>query len=367
MSHIEIVYEDLKKVNQPYFSDFSEKLNEVMKGGWYILGENVHEFESQFSKIHNNLYTVGLASGLDALVLAIEAFSFPPNSIILVPSNTYIATILAIIKTGHQPVLVEPDPLTYNIDIINIEKVYSKKCVAILVVHLYGRLCEMQEIISFAKIKNLIIIEDCAQSHFAEINKNKAGTFGDIAAFSFYPTKNLGALGDAGAIVCKDENIYKKIIALRNYGSHIKYHNKYIGYNSRLDEIQAAFLNIKLRDFNSVLLHKQNLAQLYLDNLSENHNIQLPLTAGTNNVWHIFNILIKDRNRIKSELFTRGIGTEIHYPIPPHQQEGYSGYFEEHYPISEKIHNNTLSLPISVAHNKNDIYRVIEVLNDILK
>jgi dTDP-4-amino-4,6-dideoxygalactose transaminase len=351
-----IPYEDLKKVNAPYFDSMTKIGQEVIENGWYILGDKVTEFEKEFSKINNSNYCIGVASGLDALILGLEVFDFKQGSKVLVPSNTYIASILAIIKAGLIPVLVEPDQYTYNITKEGIEKKYSEDCVAILVVHLYGRLCQMPEIMNFASNKKLKVIEDCAQSHFAEMNGTKAGTFGDIGAFSFYPTKNLGAIGDGGAILCKDEQLSIKLKALRNYGSHQKYNNKYVGINSRLDEIQAAFLLAKLPDYKNIIKHKKQLAEAYLYNLAQIKEITLPLKSGTENVWHIFNIIVPDRDSLKRYLFENNIGTEIHYPIPPHKQEGYLSYFKnESYPISEFIHEGTLSLPISICHSVEDI------------
>jgi dTDP-4-amino-4,6-dideoxygalactose transaminase len=367
MNPIKILYEDLKRVNKPYFESFLKSTNQTLESGWFILGDNVSKFESEFGKIHNNSFCIGVASGLDALVLGLSAFDFPPNSKVLVPSNAYIASILAIIRAGLKPVLVEPDADTYNISVKELVKQIDSKCVAILPVHMYGRLSQMEEIVKVAKKYKLKIIEDCAQSHFSESNKKMAGTFGDIGAFSFYPTKNLGALGDAGAIICKDKNLYEKIKALRNYGSNVKYHNKYIGWNSRLDEIQAAFLLIKLKDYKKVIAHKKSLAELYLKNLKNLNAIKLPQPSISSNVWHIFNILVKDREGLKFFLQKEGIGTEIHYPVAPHNQLGYKSLFKNKYPVSQYIHDHTLSLPISTCHSKSDILKVINTIKKYYK
>jgi dTDP-4-amino-4,6-dideoxygalactose transaminase len=235
---------------------------------------------------------------------------------------------------------------------------------------MYGRISPMNDIIDFAQKYDLKVIEDCAQSHFAEINGVKAGNFGDIGAFSFYPTKNLGALGDAGAIVCKDDKIFEKIQALRNYGSQKKYENQYLGWNSRLDELQAAFLNIKLFDFKNVISHKIKLAHRYISGLDKIPQIVLPCLPAyeTEHVWHIFNILTKERNELRSFLLSEGIGTEIHYPVPPDAQVGYQSYFrDKNYPYSEKIHAETLSLPISTIHSESDICMVIEKIKSFYK
>jgi len=363
MSHIKIPYEDLKKVNEPYFDEFILRSTNVIKSGWYVLGSEVSNFELEFSKVNDSIYCLGVASGLDALILGLQVFNFPKYSEVLVPSNTYIASVLAIIKAGLKPILVEPDPYTFNITLDGIKKMYTKDCVAILPVHLYGRLCPMEEIMDFAEEKGLKVIEDCAQSHFSSINGVKAGNFGDIGAFSFYPTKNLGALGDAGAIVCKDIEIFNKLKALRNYGSEKKYFNKYLGINSRLDEIQACFLSVKLKDYQSVIIHKRKLAKIYLENLKDIASIQLPLKANENHVWHIFNIIVDNRDKLKEFLLLNGIATEIHYPITPIQQEGYQGLFKGvNTPISMNIHNKTLSLPISICHSIEEIRYVCEVI-----
>ncbi|MDP4712428.1 MAG: DegT/DnrJ/EryC1/StrS family aminotransferase [Saprospiraceae bacterium] len=365
MNPIQIPYENLKKVNEPYLDALKAAANEVVHSGWYILGAQVQAFEQAFSAIHNNSYCLGVASGLDALVMGLEVFDFPKGKKVLVPSNTYIASVLAIIKAGLQPVLVEPNPETYNLDVAGLEQKYDSDCVAILPVHLYGRLCPMEEIVAFAQDKGLKIVEDCAQAHFASSHGKLAGTFGDIGAFSFYPTKNLGALGDAGAMLCKDEAIYEKLRAIRNYGSHQKYYNKYIGWNSRLDEIQAAFLLAKLGDRDRVIAHKRKLANLYFELLGEQDGITLPKPGGEDHVWHIFNVLVDDRDNFRTHLLQRGIGTEIHYPLAPHQQEGYQCYFAgEQYPLAAMIHANTVSLPISTCHSESDIAKVASVIVD---
>jgi dTDP-4-amino-4,6-dideoxygalactose transaminase len=370
MSHINIPYEDLSRVNEPYFDQLNAVSKKVIQGGWYILGNEVSKFEREFSKINESPYCVGVASGLDALIIGLSVFDFPSNSKVLVPSNCYIACILSIIRAGLTPVLVEPNPNTYNLDVDLLENAYTKDCVAILAVHMYGRISPMNDIIDFAQKHDLKVIEDCAQSHFAEIKGVKAGNFGDIGAFSFYPTKNLGALGDAGAIVCKDDKIFEKIQALRNYGSHKKYENQYLGWNSRLDEIQAAFLNIKLVDFKNVISHKRKLARQYLDGLDKIPQIQSPYlpSSETEHVWHIFNILTNDRDELRSFLISEGIGTEIHYPIPPQGQVAYQSYFrDQNFPSTEKIHAETLSLPISTIHSESDICMVIEKVKSFYK
>jgi dTDP-4-amino-4,6-dideoxygalactose transaminase len=368
MNPTKIPYEDLESLNKPYFEDLIQISKNTIESGWYILGNNVEEFERSFAAANNSKFCLGVASGLDALILGIMAFDFPKNSKILVPSNTYIATILSIIRADLIPILVEPDPYTYNITRAGLEDMYDNECVAIMPVHLYGRICPMEEILDFATQKGLKIIEDCAQSHFAKINGINAGTFGDIGAFSFYPTKNLGALGDAGAILCKSESVYFKLKALRNYGSEKKYNFKYLGLNSRLDEIQAAFLNLKLKDYKNVILHKSKLASIYLTELKELNNIQLPIDSKDGCVWHIFNILTNKRDELATYLKTKGITTDIHYPIAPHNQEAYKELFaSREYPISTKIHESTLSLPISMIHNENDILFICNCIKSFFR
>jgi dTDP-4-amino-4,6-dideoxygalactose transaminase len=349
MTPIKIPYEDLKLVNEKYFSELNLIADNVIKSGWYVLGRNVACFEEEFAIVNGTKFCVGVASGLDALVLGLAVFNFPRGSKVLVPSNAYIACILAVVQAGLEPVLVEPDEETCNIDILGLEKRYSRDCVAIVAVHMYGKMCPMPEIMKFAKMNGLKVVEDCAQSHFAEVNGVKAGGYGDIGAFSFYPTKNLGAFGDAGAMVTSCEDLYTRLIALRNYGSHKKYYNNYIGWNSRLDEMQASFLRLKLLDYRFVIQRKRELAKIYLEELKDISQIRLPKHEKYDHVWHIFNIRCENRDSLKRFLEMHGIGTEIHYPISPNNQKAYRGLFlNDVFPISEKIHRETLSLPISI-------------------
>ncbi len=357
-----IEYENLAKVNQPFFNKFKEAFNDVLESGWYILGENVEKFEKEFAAYNNVKHCAGVASGLDALILSIRALDLEKGSEIIVPSNTYIATILAIMQNGHIPVLVEPDVNTYNIDSSKIETAVTLKTKAVLVVHLYGKPCDMDSILDICKRKNLYLIEDCAQAHGAEYKGKKVGSFGDFGAFSFYPTKNLGCLGDGGAITTNNPEFYEKVQMLRNYGSNKKYYNKYIGINSRLDEIQAAFLSIKLQSLNEINSHKKELAQIYLNKLSEKYILPV-IQQDFLDVYHIFNIRHKNRDELREYLLQNDIKTEIHYPAPPHKQKALSFLSHLSFPVSEEIHRTTLSLPISSYHTKEDILKVIEVLN----
>jgi dTDP-4-amino-4,6-dideoxygalactose transaminase len=301
----EVKYENLHLVNFEFESQFQNKFNDFLKKGWYILGEEVVQFENNFAQYNGSKYCVGVANGLDAIELAILSLGLPINSEIIVPSNTYIATILAILNAGHIPVLVEPNIDTYNIDPQKIEDKISNRTRAILIVHLYGNVCEMSEILLIAQKYNLEIIEDCAQSHGATYNNIKTGNFGKIGAFSFYPTKNLGALGDAGAIVTSDESLYLKLKALRNYGSEKKYYNKYIGRNSRLDEIQAAFLNIKLPFLVKNHQHNTVLAEAYNVNLTDKI-IKPKIINNSQSVFHIYNIRTNLRDELKKYLLDNG-------------------------------------------------------------
>jgi len=356
-----IEYENLRKVNEKLFDKYRIAFDEFMRSGWYILGNKVSEFESSFAEYCGVKYCVGLASGLDALILALDALNLPKNSEVIVPSNTYIATILAIVRNGLKPVLVEPDINTYNIDTSKIAASISKNTSAIMLVHLYGQSCDMGTICKIAEKHNLRIIEDAAQAHGAEFNGQKVGSFG-IGCFSFYPTKNLGAMGDAGCLTTNDEEIYNKVKSLRNYGSSIKYYNQMIGYNSRLDELQAAILSIKLEYLDGINLHKQKLASIYNDKL--NSNIIKPVFKNDNShVYHIYNIRHNKRDELKEYLLKKGIKTEIHYPVSPNKQDAMKGILDDRFPISEKIHDTTLSLPISYYHSEKDILEVVKQIN----
>jgi dTDP-4-amino-4,6-dideoxygalactose transaminase len=358
-----IEYENLAKLNKPFFAEYNRQFNETLESGWYILGKQVVEFEREFASYCSTKYSAGVASGLDALILSLNAFNFKKGSEVILPSNTYIATILAVIQAGLNPILVEPNIDTYNIDPERIEEAITKNTVAIMVVHLYGKCCEMDRIMKICKTHNLKLIEDVAQAHGAEFKGKRAGSFGDFGAFSFYPTKNLGALGDGGSVNTNDEALDVKIKTLRNYGSKVKYVNEILGYNSRLDEMQAAFLRVKLRHLEDINNHKRMLAQLYLSNLKSSF-ITPQTHPDYRDVYHIFNVRHPKRDQLREYLLKNEIKTEIHYPIPPHQQRAMQGIISsKSYPISEEIHQTTLSLPISYFHTQEDIYKVIEVMN----
>lgn len=357
-----IEYENLHKSNSIFFEELKQSFDETLDSGWFILGKNVEKFEQEFSAYHNSNYCFGVASGLDALLLSLKAFDFEKGSEVIVPSNTYIATILSILHAGLKPVLVEPDIITYNIDPQKIEESITTKTKAIMIVHLYGKSCEMDKIMEICGKYKLRLIEDCAQSHGAKYKNKLTGTFGEFGAFSFYPTKNLGALGDAGAIITNDESLAIKIKRLRNYGSDVKYYNEVVGYNSRLDEVQAGFLSIKLKKLDEINAHKRKLAQIYLDNLKDDF-IKPIVDKNYFDVYHIFNVRHKKRDELKQYLLKNEIKTDIHYPVAPHKQNAMKNILEGSYPISEEIHSKTLSIPCSFGHTEDEIYQVVEVMN----
>ncbi|WCL51265.1 DegT/DnrJ/EryC1/StrS family aminotransferase [Leptospira sp. GIMC2001] len=357
-----IEYENLKKANSLFMEDFYKSSQKVIDSGWYILGNEVQNFEKEFAEYNGNKFCIGVASGLDGLTLSLNALNLKPGSEVIVPSNTYIATIISILQNNLIPILVEPDPFTYNIDPGKISAKISSKTKAIIVVHLYGKSCDMDPIMEIVQKHNLYLIEDCAQAHGAKYKGKTIGTFGHLNAFSFYPTKNLGALGDAGAIVTDDEELNHKIKKLRNYGSDKKYYNELIGYNSRLDEIQAAFLSIKLKKLNEINLHKKKLAAVYHKSINSSYQKPL-LNENFEDVFHIYNILHSERDRLKDYLLSHGVKTEIHYPVAPHRQIAMKGILDGNYPISDKIHAQTLSLPISFSTTLEEVEKVSDVLN----
>nr|WP_205743317.1 DegT/DnrJ/EryC1/StrS family aminotransferase [Geobacter sp. FeAm09] len=319
-----IEYENLSRVNAPYLAELKRASSETLESGWYILGRNVERFEREFADYCGSSYCIGVASGLDALILSLKAYDFPAESEVIAPSNTYIATILAILHCGLKPVLVEPDLWTYNIDPARLEEHITGKTVAIMSVHLYGKVCDMEKILEIGHRHGLKIFEDCAQAHGASLKGKKAGTFGDCAAFSFYPTKNLGALGDAGAITTSDSAIAERLKALRNYGSTIKYYNDVVGLNSRLDEIQAAFLSVKLPSLDRINGHKRQLANLYHHGLRDDF-VKPCIRDDFFDVYHIYNIRHKRRDELKKYLAEHGIQTDIHYPVPPTGRRRFGG------------------------------------------
>lgn len=362
-----IPFLDLKDLNAQYRAELIEACTKVIDSGWYIQGNECKEFEKEFAQYCGTKYAIGVANGLDALILILRAYKelgiMNDGDEVIVPSNTYIASILAISQNNLVPVLVEPDINTYLIDPSKIEEKITSKTKVILPVHLYGQTCEMDKINEIAKKFNLKVIEDSAQSHGAYFTDKRSGNLGDASGFSFYPGKNLGALGDGGAVTTNDEKLANTIKALGNYGSHKKYENLYKGVNSRLDEIQAAMLRVKLRYLDSEVEKRREIANYYLENI--NDNIILPTVRAKNNhVWHLFVIRTNKRDELQKYLLNNGIQTLIHYPIPPHKQNAYKEWTKESYPISEQIHNEVFSLPISGVQSLNDTKKIVGIIND---
>jgi dTDP-4-amino-4,6-dideoxygalactose transaminase len=362
-----ISFLDLKKINEPYETAFQEKLKSVLEDGWYILGKEVTAFENNFANYCGVKHCIGVGNGLDALILIfkgyIELGKLKKGDEVIVPANTYIASILAILQADLVPVLVEPKLETYNIDPDSVSEKLTSKTKAILAVHLYGQLAEMDMINTIANQNNLLVIEDAAQAHGAVSGFGKSGNLCDAAAFSFYPGKNLGALGDGGAVVTNDSELAKIIFSLRNYGSEKKYHNEFVGVNSRLDELQAAFLNLKLPNLDKDNQKRREVAKSYLTEI-KNDKITLPFWDLTeNHVFHLFVIRTENRDHLQQYLSDNGIQTMIHYPIPPHKQQAFSDWNILSFPVTEKIHNEVLSLPMSPVLTNDQVNFIIEVLN----
>lgn len=366
-----IPFLDLKSINQQYRNELVEACARVIDSGWYIGGNELEQFEQNFADYCGTKFAIGVANGLDALILVLRAWKelgkLKDDDEVIVPSNTYIASILAITANNLTPVLVEPDLATYNIDPLKIEQAITAKTKVILPVHLYGQLAAMPEIMVIAKKYNLLVLEDSAQSHGAQLGNKKAGNWGDAAGFSFYPGKNLGALGDAGAVTTNDAELATMLKALRNYGSHEKYKNLVPGVNSRLDEIQAAMLDIKLKYLDQETQHRRHIANLYLNGIN-NPLIQLPLmpiNAETyeQHVWHLFVIRTEYREVLQQYLLDHGVQTLIHYPIPPHKQQAYKEWNTQSYPLAEVMHKEVLSLPISPVMQVEQVKLVIAAIN----
>jgi len=360
-----IPFLDLKAVNAQYKKEMLEACEKVIDSGWYIQGNECKEFEKEFAKYCGCKYAIGVANGLDALILILRAYKklgfMEDGDEVIVPSNTYIASILAISANNLVPILVEPDINTYLIDSLEIEEKITSRTKAIMPVHLYGQTCQIDEINKISKKYNLKVIEDSAQAHGAYYKDKRAGNLGDASGFSFYPGKNLGALGDGGAVTTNDEELANTIKALGNYGSHKKYENKYKGVNSRFDEMQAAMLRVKLRYLDGEIEKRKEIAKYYLENI-KNRNIILP-TIQTDSVWHLFVIRTKHRNELQNYLLDNCIQTLIHYPIPPHKQEAYREWNNENYPISEQIHDEVLSLPISGVQSLENTKKIVSIIN----
>lgn len=356
-----IEYESLVCSNAAYMTELEDAAKRVIRSGWYVLGQEVRAFEDEFAKYLGVKHCIGLANGLDALILSIEALDLPKGSDVLVASNTYIATILAIVRAGHRPVLVEPELETFNMDPAKLPGSITPNTRAICATHLFGKSCRMDAICAFAQEHGLLIVEDCAQSHGARLAGHVTGTFGNAGCFSFYPTKNLGAFGDAGAVVTNDDVLADRLRHTRNYGSKQKYVNDYVGVNSRLDEMQAALLRVKLRYLDQMTEHKRALADVYFTNLPP--WLTLPRRRDDEyDVFHIFGVRCQRRDELRAWLLEQGVKTEVHYPIPPHRQKAMQGILSGDWPVAEEHHATELSLPISAGHKVEEIYKVCEIL-----
>jgi len=364
-----IKFLDLKKINAQYRQELIEASARVIDSGWYIGGSELASFEKEFARYCGTKYCVGVANGFDALSLTLRAWKklgkLKVGDEVIVPANTYIASILAITENLLTPILVEPDAQTYNFNPKLIEQAITPKTKAILPVHLYGQLADMPAIMDIAKCHNLLVLEDSAQAHGASIDGKKAGNWGDASGFSFYPGKNLGALGDAGAVTTSDKELADTIRILGNYGSEEKYKNIYQGVNSRLDEMQAAFLRVKLKYLDSEIDQRRKIAQSYFDGI-ENPLIKLPGCENfEQHVFHQFVIQTQQRDKVQKLLLDGGVQTMIHYPVPPYRQNAYQDFFNDKYPKTDKIHNEVLSLPMNPVLKDKEVIEIIKVINEI--
>jgi dTDP-4-amino-4,6-dideoxygalactose transaminase len=362
-----IKFLDLKKNNQRYELDFQLKFRDFLDSGWYILGDELKKFEEKFSNYIGVKHSIGVANGLDALIIIFESLivsgKLRKGDEVLVQANTYIASIISISKVGLIPVLVDVNINNYSIDVNLMQKRITKKTKAILVVHLYGQMADINTISQIAEENNLFVVEDCAQSHGASVTGKMSGSFGIASAFSFYPGKNLGCLGDGGIITTNDDEVFDIVSKLRNYGSKIKYENDFIGYNSRLDVLQAMFLSVKLPYLENDNIYRKNLAQEYIKFIS-NKYITLPQpNFNSDNVWHLFVIKCSKRNELQKYLFKNGIETLIHYPIPPYKQNAYKYYFNDQYPVSDILHDSVLSLPLNPEITYEEQQYIIDIIN----
>lgn len=367
-----ISFLDLKEINAQYRDELVEAATRVIDSGWYVQGKEVKAFEQEFAAYCGTDHCIGVANGLDALTLTLRAWKqqgrLKEGDEVIVPANTYIASILAITENRLQPVLVEPDENTFNICPKNSAKAITSKTRAIIAVHLYGQIAPMQEIMALAEEHQLLVLEDAAQAHGASINGRKAGSWGHAAGFSFYPGKNLGALGDAGAVTTNDDELAQIIRALGNYGSHIKYENLYQGVNSRLDEMQAAMLRIKLKNLDGETLRRKSVALAYAAGIN-NDTIKQPIPQSSsfnsleNHAFHLYVVRTETRDALQTHLGAVGVQTLIHYPIPPHQQHAYVEWERKSYPQTEAIHRQVLSLPVSPVMTNEQVQAVIDACN----
>lgn len=356
---------DSKRLFNKYKDEFEQAALNVLRSGWYVLGNNVLEFEKEFAESIGLKYCVGVDNGTNAIKLGIQALDIGSGDEVIVQANTYIATVLGITANGATPIFVEPNDF-YNMDENEIESKITNRTKAVIVTHLYGQATKMDKIVSLCKKYNLYLLEDCAQSHFAEYKGKKVGTFGDFGFFSFYPTKNIGAFGDGGAVVANNEELFKKVMMLRNYGSSVRYHFELEnGSNSRLDEIQAALLRVKLKHADEITKEKINIANKYLNGI-KNKLVKLPRVADDcSSVWHLFVLEVEDRDSFIRHMLDCGIKTDIHYPIPPHLSKcfSYLGHHTGDFPRSEYLANHIVDLPIFNGMTDEEIDLVIKAVN----
>ena len=366
-----IPFLDLKKVNQQYQDELKAECNRVIDSGWYIGGQELEKFEQNFATYCGTKFAVGVANGLDALILTLRAWKelgkLQDGDEIIVPANTYIASILAITANHLKAVLVEPDVDSLNISVEALKQAITPHTKAILAVHLYGQLADMPKIMQLAQQHHLLVLEDSAQAHGAEMQGIRAGNWGDASGFSFYPGKNLGALGDAGAVTTNDAELASMLKALRNYGSHEKYKNLVSGVNSRLDEIQAAMLDVKLKYLDQETVHRRQIANLYLSKI-KNTYLKLPLSQidaleYKQHVWHLFVLQTEYRDQLQQYLLENGVQTLIHYPIPPHKQQAYKEWNDLSFPVTECIHQQVLSLPMGSTLSLDEAEKVVNLCN----
>lgn len=358
-----IPFLDLKKINAPYSDEIKSELAKVVDTGWYILGGHVQNFENNYASYSGVAHCVGLASGLDALELILAASEFPKGSEIIVPANTYYATILAIVNQGLTPILIEPNPETYLLDLDLAEKAITPNTKAIFFVELYGKAGNYDKLIEIGQKHNLKLFSDNAQSHGALYNKKNTSYFFDAVAVSFYPTKNLGALGDAGCVLTNNPELAERIKTLRNYGSNIKYHFQYLGKNSRLDDLQASALNVKLQYLDEITNRRRDIAKKYLSEI-KNPKIELPSSDAINeDAWHLFVLKCNERERLTQYLTDKNIGWDIHYPIPPHKQVALQSFENLNLPITEKLHKQVLSIPLNQSLLDEEVDYIILHLN----
>ncbi|WP_143154291.1 DegT/DnrJ/EryC1/StrS family aminotransferase [Rhodanobacter sp. OK091] len=361
---MDIPFLSLKDVNARYADELKAAAARVIDSGWYVLGDEVVSFEREFAAYCGASHAVGVGNGLDALSLILRGYKelgvIEEGDEVIVPGNTFIASFLAITENRLVPVPVEPDPATFNLDPAGVEAAIGPRTRAIMAVHLYGQLADMSALTALARRHKLLLIEDAAQAHGAISGGRKAGAFGDAAAFSFFPTKNLGALGDGGAVVTGDTALAQRIAALRNYGSDVKYHHLFQGLNSRLDEMQAAMLRVKLKYLDEDIAWRRRVARRYREGIRHAH-IQLPVVAREEqHVWHLFVVRCAHRDALQRHLQAHGIQTQVHYPVPPHRQPAYAALRDSHLPLTERLHDEVLSLPMGPTQSEDAADRVIE-------